>query len=231
MSAGTTVMDVGRGRKAAGIGKMIRYICDLCRRELQAEEDLRYVVKIEVYAAFDPAARLKAATRTAIIWKKSKTCSSASRSRRPTRSATTCTSSCGSICAPSAARNSSKNPLGRKRQRPSALAQLMKSRLVQRGQMKGTIFDLTGRSALVTGGSKGLGQAMGQIFAQAGAEVMIASRHVEELRATAESDRIEPPREGVESAVADMTRRAHVLHLAETAQVDARQSRYPRQQF
>ena len=35
---------------------MIRYICDLCRREMQAEEDLRYVVKIEVYAAFDPAA-------------------------------------------------------------------------------------------------------------------------------------------------------------------------------
>jgi hypothetical protein len=34
---------------------MIRYVCDLCRRELQAEEDLRYVVKIEVYAAFDPA--------------------------------------------------------------------------------------------------------------------------------------------------------------------------------
>ncbi len=56
MSAGTTVMDVGLGRQAAGIGKMIRYICDLCRRELQAEEDLRYVVKMEVYAAFDPAA-------------------------------------------------------------------------------------------------------------------------------------------------------------------------------
>ncbi len=30
---------------------MIRYSCDLCKRELDPQEDLRYVVKIEVYAA------------------------------------------------------------------------------------------------------------------------------------------------------------------------------------
>lgn len=35
---------------------MIRYSCDLCKRDLDCEEDLRYVVKIEVYAAFDPTA-------------------------------------------------------------------------------------------------------------------------------------------------------------------------------
>ena len=33
---------------------MIHYTCDLCKRELDPGEDLRYVVKIEVYAAFDP---------------------------------------------------------------------------------------------------------------------------------------------------------------------------------
>ena len=33
---------------------MIRYCCDLCKRELDPEQDLRYVVKTEVYAAFDP---------------------------------------------------------------------------------------------------------------------------------------------------------------------------------
>jgi len=33
---------------------MIRYSCDLCGRELDPDEDLRYVVKMEVYAAFDP---------------------------------------------------------------------------------------------------------------------------------------------------------------------------------
>lgn len=35
---------------------MIRYSCDLCKRELDPESDLRYVVKMEIYAAFDPAA-------------------------------------------------------------------------------------------------------------------------------------------------------------------------------
>ncbi len=35
---------------------MIRYSCDLCGRELDPQDDLRYVVKIEVYAAFDPTA-------------------------------------------------------------------------------------------------------------------------------------------------------------------------------
>ncbi|HEY4759749.1 MAG TPA: hypothetical protein VIH42_04140 [Thermoguttaceae bacterium] len=35
---------------------MIRYSCDLCKRDLDTEEDLRYVVKIEVYAAYNPTA-------------------------------------------------------------------------------------------------------------------------------------------------------------------------------
>ncbi len=35
---------------------MIRYSCDLCKRELDPEDDLRYVVKVEVYAALDSAA-------------------------------------------------------------------------------------------------------------------------------------------------------------------------------
>ena len=33
---------------------MIRYTCDLCKRELDPEQDLRYVVKMEICAAFDP---------------------------------------------------------------------------------------------------------------------------------------------------------------------------------
>jgi hypothetical protein len=33
---------------------MIHYSCDLCKRPIDADEDLRYVVKIEVYAAIDP---------------------------------------------------------------------------------------------------------------------------------------------------------------------------------
>ena len=34
---------------------MIRYSCDLCKRELDPDRGLRYVAKIEVFAAFDPA--------------------------------------------------------------------------------------------------------------------------------------------------------------------------------
>lgn len=33
---------------------MIRYACDLCGRDLDPHNDLRYVVRMEVYAAFDP---------------------------------------------------------------------------------------------------------------------------------------------------------------------------------
>ena len=33
---------------------MIRYCCDLCKRDLDPERDLRYVVKVEIYAALDP---------------------------------------------------------------------------------------------------------------------------------------------------------------------------------
>lgn len=33
---------------------MIQYSCDLCKRPLDPQDDLRYVVKMEVYAALDP---------------------------------------------------------------------------------------------------------------------------------------------------------------------------------
>jgi len=35
---------------------MIRYSCDLCRRDLDPQHDLRYVVKMEVFAAMDTVA-------------------------------------------------------------------------------------------------------------------------------------------------------------------------------
>ena len=46
-------------------------------------------------------------------------------------------------------------------------------------------FDLTGRVALVTGGSRGLGYEMASIFASHGAEVVLASRKAEACEAAA----------------------------------------------
>jgi gluconate 5-dehydrogenase len=45
------------------------------------------------------------------------------------------------------------------------------------------MFDLTGKTALVTGASRGLGQYMGRALANAGADLVITSRHKESLRA------------------------------------------------
>jgi NAD(P)-dependent dehydrogenase (short-subunit alcohol dehydrogenase family) len=46
-------------------------------------------------------------------------------------------------------------------------------------------FDLSGRAAVVTGGSKGLGQAMAAGLASAGASVMLVSRHLDQAQAAA----------------------------------------------
>jgi NAD(P)-dependent dehydrogenase (short-subunit alcohol dehydrogenase family) len=49
----------------------------------------------------------------------------------------------------------------------------------------GSMFDLSGRVALVTGGSRGLGKALARALAEAGADIVIASRHESELTAAA----------------------------------------------
>ena len=74
-------------------------------------------------------------------------------------------------------------------------------------------FDLTGRTALVTGGSKGLGKAMARGLAQAGANIVISSRHEAELKPALGEILAGTGREGV-YIVADMTDRADVLRLA-----------------
>ena len=82
--------------------------------------------------------------------------------------------------------------------------------------MNRRLFDLSGRVALVTGGSKGLGKAMARGLAEAGADVVISSRHEDELQAAARE--IGAGLEvRVKYVVADMSRRAEASRLAAEA--------------
>src|SRR5262249_30496009 len=88
--------------------------------------------------------------------------------------------------------------------------------------MSRNLFDLTGRTALVTGGSKGLGKAMACGFAAAGASVVIASRHKDELQAAA-AEILAAAGEGegttvrIAHVVADLSRRDDAQRLADAA--------------
>ncbi len=82
--------------------------------------------------------------------------------------------------------------------------------------MLAELFNLTGKVALVTGGSRGLGKAMARGLAEAGADLFISSRHEEELKtALAEIMAGTSGRGGY--AVADMSKRRQVQNLAATA--------------
>jgi NAD(P)-dependent dehydrogenase (short-subunit alcohol dehydrogenase family) len=78
------------------------------------------------------------------------------------------------------------------------------------------LFDLTGKVALVTGGSKGLGKAMARGLAEAGADVVISSRHEDELR-TALNDILAGTGRRGDYVVADLSRRSEADRLARTA--------------
>jgi NAD(P)-dependent dehydrogenase (short-subunit alcohol dehydrogenase family) len=78
------------------------------------------------------------------------------------------------------------------------------------------MFDLAGRVALVTGGSKGLGKAMARALAEAGADIVISSRTEHELRRALDEILQGTGRHGA-YVVADKARREDVDRLARTA--------------
>src|SRR5438874_10967576 len=84
------------------------------------------------------------------------------------------------------------------------------------GYMSLDIFKLTGKVALVTGGSKGLGKAMARGLAEAGADVVISSRHENELRPALDEILQGTGRRG-SWLVADMSKRTEVEQLAKAA--------------
>ena len=82
--------------------------------------------------------------------------------------------------------------------------------------MLNKLFDLTGKTALVTGGSKGIGQAIARGFALAGADIVINSRSEEEL-----TKAMEEILEGTgckgHTVIADLYQRSDMAHLAKQA--------------
>jgi NAD(P)-dependent dehydrogenase (short-subunit alcohol dehydrogenase family) len=78
------------------------------------------------------------------------------------------------------------------------------------------MFDLTGKVALVTGGSKGLGYAMARGLALAGADIVINSRNGDELESAMAEILQGTDRKGF-SLVADLFKREETVNLARQA--------------
>ena len=82
--------------------------------------------------------------------------------------------------------------------------------------MNSNLFDLSGMTALVTGGSRGLGKAMAKAFAQHGADIVINSRKEEDLKPALQEILAGTDQRGIYVA-ADMAKREDVTRLTETA--------------
>lgn len=79
------------------------------------------------------------------------------------------------------------------------------------------LFDLTGKCALITGGSKGIGKAVARGLAEAGADVMITARHEADLQKAC--DEIGAGLNSkIECHVGDMSDRDQVKELSSVAQ-------------
>src|SRR5262249_50850227 len=97
-----------------------------------------------------------------------------------------------------------------------ALAGGSRAKLPGDNAMSLDLFKLTGKVALVTGGSKGLGKAMARGLAEAGADVVISSRHEDELRPALAEILAGTGRRGA-CIVADLSRRGEADRLARAA--------------
>jgi NAD(P)-dependent dehydrogenase (short-subunit alcohol dehydrogenase family) len=77
-----------------------------------------------------------------------------------------------------------------------------------------SLFDLTGKVALVTGGSKGLGKAMARGLVEAGADVAISSRSEGELNSALKEILAGSKQQGA-AFVADLSQRSESARLAQ----------------
>ena len=95
--------------------------------------------------------------------------------------------------------------------------------------MLNALFNLTGKVALVTGGSKGLGKAMARGLAEAGADIVISSRHEDELKSALGEILKGTDRNGA-YLVADMSQAARDPQARLVRPGENGQGRHPHQQ-
>ena len=82
--------------------------------------------------------------------------------------------------------------------------------------MSQSLFDLTGKTALVTGGSSGLGAMIAKGFAAAGARVLICSRTLNDIEAMADEINRSVGRDAVTGFQGDVSDEDSILKLVET---------------
>src|SRR3989441_7554711 len=87
-----------------------------------------------------------------------------------------------------------------------------------------TYFDLSGKTAIITGGSKGLGEQMAHALAEAGADVALVSRTQADLDKVAAEVRAATGRRAI-GVAPDVTKKAHIAAMgqegmAEFGQID-----------
>ena len=90
------------------------------------------------------------------------------------------------------------------------------------------LFDLTGRVAIVTGGSRGLGEEMAEGLAEAGAALMLCARREQWLTPTLETLRGRGFR--VEGMVCDVAKPEEVQAVVDKTDRRLRQGRHPGEQ-
>src|SRR5438093_9448184 len=77
-----------------------------------------------------------------------------------------------------------------------------------------TYFDLSGKTAIITGGSKGLGEQMAHALAEAGADVALVSRTQADLDQVAADVRATTGRRAI-GVAADVTREADIAAMVQ----------------
>ncbi|NOZ31709.1 MAG: glucose 1-dehydrogenase [Alphaproteobacteria bacterium] len=81
-----------------------------------------------------------------------------------------------------------------------------------------TRFSISGRTALITGASKGIGARICEVFADAGADIIAVARNASELEQVAQ--RVRELGRTCQTIVADLADISQIEHLAKTALVE-----------